>query len=239
MNSTRQVKYFLILSFLFFNFYYDVLQAKKVARSGGEKGGLSVTEIKLPKVAVNSNNSIEKVLSSRRSVRSYKNDPLILNQVSQLLWSTQSITSPRGLRIAPSAGALYPLEIYLIAGNVKDLPAGVYKYDYTNHKIKKVVDGDKRAEMCDACLGQSSVKEGAINILICGIYQRTTGKYGDRGKQYVHVEVGCVAQNVYLQVESLGLGTVYIGALNDKQIQQIAKLPAKEIPFCVLPVGKK
>lgn len=196
-------------------------------------------EIQLPKAETSSNNSIEKVLFSRRSVRTYKNEPLTLDQVAQLLWSTQSITSPRKFRIAPSAGALYPLEIYLIAGNVQDLPAGIYKYDYTNHKIKKVVDGDKRSEMSDACLGQSCVKDGAINILICGIYQRTTGKYGERGKQYVHVEVGCVAQNVYLQVESLGLGTVYVGAINDKQIQQIAKLPANEIPFCVMPIGKK
>lgn len=234
-----KVKFFLILSFLFFNFYYDVLRAQGVARFGGSKGVSTMTEIKLPKATISSNNSIEKVLFSRRSVRTYKNEPLTLNQVSQLLWSTQSITSPRGLRIAPSAGALYPLEVYLIAGNVTDLPAGIYKYDHKNHKIKKVVDGDKRQDICDACLGQSPVKDGAINILICGIYSRTTGKYGDRGKQYVHVEVGCVAQNVYLQVESLGLGTVYIGALDDKQIKQIAKLPASEIPFCVLPVGKK
>lgn len=179
----------------------------------------------------------EQAIKTRRSIRSYKSDPLTLAQVSQLLWAAQGVTSERGFRTAPSAGALYPLEIYLVVGDVKDLLPGVYKYTSKNHSFSKVSEGDRRAELSSAALSQEWVEKAPIALVICGVYERTTKKYGERATQYVHMEVGCVAQNVYLQAVSLGLGTVFVGAFNDEQVKKILKINENEQPLCILPVG--
>jgi len=168
--------------------------------------------IELPSPMLDSQTSVEEALSKRRSVREYRDAPLALNEVAQLLWSAQGITSPEGMRTAPSAGALYPLEVYLLAGNVDGLAAGVYHYHPHEHALSKVVEGDRRAALSEAALGQEAIRDGAVVIVIAGVFERTTRKYGERGIQYVHMEVGSVAQNIYLQAESLGLGTVFIGA---------------------------
>lgn len=137
--------------------------------------------IKLPEPAKVSSTSLEEALLKRRSVRSFKDSPLTITEVSQLLWAAQGITSPRGLRTAPSAGALYPLEVYVVAGNVDDLPYGVYNYRPVKHELVRVVKGDKRIELCDAALGQTSVRNAAAVIVFAAVYERTTRKYGDRG----------------------------------------------------------
>jgi len=147
-------------------------------------------EIALPTPQYDSNVSIEEVLLKRRSIREYTNEPLTLQQVSQLLWAVQGITDPRGYRTVPSAGALYPLEVYVVVGNVENLEEGVYKYKPHEHELVKVLDGDKRAELAAAALGQTWVKEGAINIVITAVYERTTVKYGGRDIRYVHMEGG-------------------------------------------------
>ena len=106
--------------------------------------------IKLPKPQYDSNVSIEKALLKRRSVRSYKSEPLTIAEISQLLWAAQGVTKSRGYRTAPSAGALYPLEVYIVAGNVSDFEAGIYKYNSHKHEIVKTVKGDKRSELSRA-----------------------------------------------------------------------------------------
>lgn len=195
--------------------------------------------IKLPAPSQDSATSLEEALLYRRSVREYSDEPLTLLEISQLLWAAQGITSPPGYRTAPSAGALYPLEVYILSGNVEDLPAGVYKYRPLTHDLVKVASGDMRNEMSDAALSQDSVKEAAAVIVITGIFKRTTVKYGDRGIQYVHMEVGSVAQNVYLQAESLQLGTVFIGAFYDDEVKRILNLESEEQPLCLMPVGRR
>ena len=198
-----------------------------------------VIDVKLREPRYDSDVSLEQTLLQRRSVRDYTGEPLILHEVSQLLWAAQGITDPRGLRTAPSAGALYPLEVYVVVGDVQSLSPGVYRYDPPKHKLVKVLDGDLRAKLADAALGQGCVKEGAINIVFTAVYERTTQKYGERGIRYVHMEVGHAAQNVYLQAVAFNLGTVVIGAFHDDQVREILSLPQQEQPLYIMPVGRK
>jgi SagB-type dehydrogenase family enzyme len=194
--------------------------------------------IKLPKPQYDSNVSIEETLLKRRSIRSYKSEPLSIAEISQLLWSAQGVTNRKGFRTAPSAGALYPLEVYIAAGNVTDLYAGIYK-DYPHrHEIVNTVKGDKRSELCRAGLGQSSIKNAPAVMLFCAVYERVTGSYGKRGIQYVHMEVGHAIQNVCLQAISLGLGSVIIGAFNDFDVKDVMNFELDEHPLLILPVGK-
>ncbi|MEM3421293.1 MAG: SagB/ThcOx family dehydrogenase [Candidatus Hadarchaeum sp.] len=194
--------------------------------------------VTLPPPRLDSDFSIEKALFLRRSVREYTGEPLSLSEVSQLLWAAQGITDPRGFRTAPSAGGLYPLEVYLVAGDVENLEAGIYRYRPQSHELVKIQTGDLREVLCTAALGQAWVKEAAIDIVIVGIYERTTVKYGDRGVQYVHLEAGHAAQNVCLQATALGLGTVTVGGFYDDQVQKVLMAPENEKPLYVMPVGR-
>ena len=195
--------------------------------------------INLPEPQYDSDVSIEQSLLNRRSTRSYTDEPLTLQEVSQLLWAAQGTTDPRGYRTAPSAGALYPLELYLVAGDVEGWISGVYRYEPDGHQLVKTMDGDHRAELANAALEQSSVREGAISIVFTGVYERTTGKYGERGIRYVHIEVGHAAQNLCLQATAMGLGIVTVGAFSDEQVSQLLNLPEDEQPFYIIPIGRK
>lgn len=194
--------------------------------------------IELPTPRYDSDVSIEQSLLQRRSVRSYMGEPLTLPEVSQLLWAAQGITDPRGFRTAPSAGALYPLETYVVAGNVRGLSPAVYRYEPNEHQLLRTVEGDKRAQLAAAALGQSWVREGAIAIVFTAVYERTTGRYGDRGIRYVHMEVGHAAQNLCLQATALDLGTVTVGAFYDKTVAELLNLPQDEQPLYIIPVGR-
>ncbi len=195
--------------------------------------------IQLPQPQLNSSTSIEKTLLERRSIRKYKDEPLTLAEVSQLLWAAQGITNTsRNFRTAPSAGALYPLEVYIIAGNVDELSDGIYKYKPKTHELENISKGDIRSEIWNAALNQFCVKKGSIIIVFSAVYNRTTKKYGDRGIRYVHIEVGHAAQNIYLQAVSLGLGTVAVGAFNDSKLKDIIDMPEEEHPLYLMPVGR-
>lgn len=194
--------------------------------------------VKLPKPQYDGKVSVEKALLMRRSVRAFKNSPLTLSEVSQLLWAAQGITNTKGFRTAPSAGALYPLEVYVIIGNVKDLSAGIYKYKYSGHELVMISKGDKRAELSDAAFGQAWVKEGAAVIVLSAVYEKTTWKYGERGFRYVHIETGHAAQNIYLQAVSLNLGTVIIGAFDDEEVKKVLNMAPREQPLSIMPVGR-
>jgi SagB-type dehydrogenase family enzyme len=193
--------------------------------------------IKLPAPVHDGNISVEKALSERRSVRKFQDVPLDIAEVSQLLRAAQGITDSKGFRTTPSAGALYPLEVYVAAGSVKGLSPGVYKYKPAGHELILVKEGDARASLKDAALGQSVVKDGAIVIIIAGVYERTTAKYPG-GEKYVHMEAGHSAQNVYLQAHTLGLGTVAVGAFNDNAVERAAMMSENERPLYLMPVGR-
>ena len=192
----------------------------------------------LPEPSYESNFSIEESLLKRRSIRKYSNDPLKLDDISQILWAAQGITHENRLRTAPSAGGLYPLELYVVVGNVEGLEAGIYHYSPIENNLLKTVDGDKRSNISEAALGQEWVEKAAINIVITAIYERTTTKYSDRGIRYVHIEVGHAAQNICLQATALNIGAVTVGAFHDDEIVTILNLNQDERPVYIIPIGK-
>ena len=197
-----------------------------------------VAPVPLPEPRLKSAVSLEETLLQRRSTREYADEALTLEEVSQLLWAAQGVTAEWGGRTAPSAGALYPLETYLVVGNVENLAPGVYKYKPERHELVKVKDDDVREELAKASLGQSWVKEGAIDIVIAAVYERTTRKYGDRGVRYVHMEAGHAAQNICLQATALDLGIVTVGAFYDDRVRETMGIPENETPLYVIPVGR-
>lgn len=194
--------------------------------------------ITLPEPHYEGERSIESVLHRRRSVRTFTDAPLTVAEVSQLLWAAQGVTHADGLRTAPSAGALYPLTVYLVVGNVQALSQGIYTYQPQKHALLRVIVGDKRAELSAAALEQSWVQESAVVIVLSAIYERTTARYGERGRRYVHIEVGHAAQNIQLQAVSLNLGTVVVGAFDDRKVQRIMQLTTREVALSLMPVGR-
>lgn len=193
--------------------------------------------VTLPDPRLEGDVSVQAALRARRSIRDFSDEALTLDQVSQLLWAAQGITSADGGRAAPSAGALYPLQIYLVAGAVRELPAGVYRYRPRRHDLVRTAEGDLRSALARAALRQDWMKAAPAVVVIAAVYSRTTGKYGDRGRKYVHMEVGHAAQNVYLQAVALDLGTTFVGAFHDNQVKQTLELPAAEHPLGLMPVG--
>jgi len=193
--------------------------------------------MKLPKPRFKSPTSVEEALLERRSVRDYGEDSLSIEQISQLLWAAQGITVKWGGRTAPSAGALYPLEIYLVVGQVKGLKPGLYHYDPRKHEITQTKEGDLRQKITQASLYQDEILKAPVTLIITAVYERTMKKYGERGIRYVHMEVGSVGENVYLQAETLNLGTVFIGAFEDEEVKKV--LGIGEEPLGIMPIGKK
>lgn len=183
--------------------------------------------------------SVEQALRQRRSVRDYLEKPLSLENISLLLWAAQGITSERGFRTTPSAGALYPLTMYLVAGRVEGLEPGIYRYDPFKNKLYLISAGDHREEITQAALWQESLRMGSAILVISAVYEITTQRYGERGIHYVHMEAGHASQNVYLMAEALGLGTVTIGAFHDMRIHEIFSMMENETPLYLMPIGKK
>lgn len=205
-----------------------------------QKRFMNLQEIILPQPEKVSQSSIEETLLERRSIREYKDESLALKEVSQILWAAQGITEPTwGGRTAPSAGALYPLEVYLAVRKVEDLEPGIYHYLPLNHKLIGILEGDINEKLAEAGLNQSCIEKAPINLVITAFYSRTTAKYGERGIRYVHLEAGHAAQNVYLQVQSLGLGTVTIGAFDDDEVRKLLNLSEEETPLYIMPIGRK
>ncbi len=195
--------------------------------------------VQLPLPRLESGVSLDRVLKERRSVREYRKAPLTLAEAGQLLWAAQGIPSRGGFRTAPSAGALYPLEAYLVAGEVEGLPAGVYRYRPSGHLLEPVEAGDRRHLLGNAAFGQQCVRTAPAAIVLAAVYSRTTGKYGTRGSRYVHLDAGCAAENIYLQATALGLGTVLVGAFDDGDVQRALSLPREEEPLCIMPIGRR
>ena len=188
--------------------------------------------INLPRPKTSGAMSLEEAVSKRRSIRSFASKELSLEQISQLLWATQGITEEgRGFRAAPSAGALYPLEIYLLKND------GVFHYDIKGHSLNRTGARDVRSEIVRAAWGQSFIKQAPVSIVISAVRSRVTARYGERGNRYVDIEVGHAAENLHLQAVALGLGSVPIGAFTDGEVQKILGLPRDRDPIYIIPVG--
>ncbi len=198
----------------------------------------SPTDIILPEPLVDGSISVEKAIFKRRSIRTYRASPLSLAEVSQLLWAAQGITHPKGFRSVPSAGALYPLEMYMAIGHVSNLDSGIYHYRPHDHKLILVQNDDKRTVLCKAAWNQKCIKKAPVVIIVCAIFERVTGKYGNRGIQYVMMEAGHAAQNVSLQAVALQMGSVVIGAFGDQDVRGVLSLEKREQPLYLIPVGR-
>ena len=192
----------------------------------------------LPSPSLKSDNSLEQLLAQRRSIRDYSDTALSIAEVGQLLWAAQGITHDQGYRTAPSAGALYPLELYLVTARVTGLARGVYHYQPRHHRLEKTSD-DVLDELSRSALSQSCVKQAAAVIILAAVYQRTTKKYGKRGRRYVHMEVGHAAQNIFLQSGALNLATVTVGAFDDVAVARALHIPDDVQPLLLMPVGRK
>jgi len=176
--------------------------------------------------------TLEEALVQRRSVREFSTAQLTPAELGQLLWAAQGVTSPHGFRTAPSAGALYPLEVYAVTRE------GAYRYEPQAHRLILHLRGDLRAALYEAALRQDPVLNASAVIVIAAVYARTAQKYGEeRSPRYVHLEAGHAAQNVLLQAVALDLGAVPIGAFSDEQVRQVLELPSDQQPLYLIAVG--
>jgi SagB-type dehydrogenase family enzyme len=196
--------------------------------AAGEPG----TDLALPPPGLRGQMSLEEALAARRSIREFANEPLTLEELGQLAWSAQGITDARGLRTAPSAGALYPLELYIV------LEGGVYRYEPEEHGLQMVQAHDARQPLYETALHQEAIRQAPAVFVLAAVMERTIQKYGaERSPRYVHIEVGHAAQNLLLQAVALGLGAVPIGAFHDDEVQRVLGLPGDHLPIYLIPVG--
>ncbi len=195
--------------------------------------------VELPKASFTGEASLEQLLAKRRSIREYPDTALLLAEIGQLLWAAQGLTNSQGFRTAPSAGALYPLELYVVVGRIEGLAKGVYHYEASRHRLVRTAGEGRLDALAQAALSQAWVKEAAAVIVFAADYDRTTRKYGKRGIRYVHMEVGHAAQNLFLQSGSLALATVVVGAFDDDKVARVLQLPADLQPLLLMPIGRK
>ncbi len=195
------------------------------------------TVLQLPPPRLDGVASLEKALHLRRSIRRFSTEPLKLSDIAQILWAAQGVTAPNGRRTSPSAGALYPLEIYLISGQLPEMDAGIYRYHPDGHILARLFPGDLRKKLAQAGLHQNAIAKAPATIAIFAVYDRTTIKYGDRGIRYVHMEAGHTAQNICLQAVALGLGSVAIGAFHDEEVQRVIGTEPNQQPLYLIPIG--
>jgi SagB-type dehydrogenase family enzyme len=212
------------------------------------------TIVRLPAPSTEGGTPLVQAIAARRSVRAYDGKPIPLAAVSQLLWAAQGVTQPApkapatwnakwgewrgGLRAAPSAGALFPLEVYVLATSVEGLERGLYRYIPAGHTLVRAgAAGVTAKDLMQAAFMQQDIAQAPVAIVITGVYERTAVKYGDRAPRYVHIEAGAAAENLMLQADALGFSTVYIGAFLDEAVSKTLGLPADHTPLGIIPVG--
>ena len=197
-------------------------------------------KINLPDPEIGNGMPVEKAIYERKSVRSYSAEPLTVKEAGQLLWAAggatvDGVTGPT--RAYPSAGGIYPLEIYLVAGNVEGLAPGVYKYDWKEHSLSLVIDGDLREKLAGTAYGQKMISAAPATILVTALYEKVAAKYGDRGRNlFVPMDAGHLGQNVHLEAESLGLGTVMMAGFVPEDTAKVLK-GIEGTPVYMMPVG--
>ncbi len=199
----------------------------------------SAEMVKLPAPRLEGPMSVEKAIAGRRSVRNFENMPVTLNEISQLLWAAQGITDREGFRAAPSAGATYPIELYVVVGNSSGFQSGIYKYQPYDHTMARIKKGDHRNDLLKACPGQEWVEKAPAILVFAADPARTVSRYGEEGLKYVHMEIGHASENVYLQAQSLNLGTVAVAAFDANVIKPLVGLGQAEQALYLMPVGKK
>ncbi|MBN2586376.1 MAG: SagB/ThcOx family dehydrogenase [Candidatus Fermentibacteraceae bacterium] len=207
-----------------------MLLASLAARSGEDS-------IILPEPEEDSGVTVVEAIERRRSVRSYSGDPVSLPQLARLLHCAQGLTSPWGFRAAPSAGATYPMTLYVVAEEVDELEPGIYVFNPDGMSLEPLKEGDFLQELSEAALGQPCISGAALAVVMVADFSVTTDVYGERGFMYVHMEAGHISQNIYLQATAMDLGTVAVGAFMDDDVAGLLELGAGMIPLYIMPVG--
>lgn len=239
----KKIQVAVLLSLVFFAVVWllagDLFFPAEVVQNAEE--GNAIEYVILPEPNLRGEVSVEEAIYKRRSTRRYQQGPLTLQEVSQLLWASvgktvDGVSGPT--RAYPSAGASHPLEAFLVVGDVKELAVGVYRYNWRDHTLSLVIEGDVRDALTDAALRQAMIREAPASIVFTAVFQRTTSRYGQRGEvRYVPMDTGAAFQNVHLQAQALGLGTVIIGAFSDEGVKEVLNL-TDEIPLGIMPVGR-
>jgi SagB-type dehydrogenase family enzyme len=194
----------------------------------------------LPQPRVDGELSLERAIKNRRTIRSFSAARLSAAEFSQLLWAAQGITAEGAFkRAAPSAGALYPMDVYAVVGKggVEGVEEGIYRYEPEGHSLSMVRQGDVREEVARASLGQTWMARAALNLVVTAEYRRSTVKYGERGIRYAMIEAGHIGQNIFLQAEALGLKAGIVGAFRDQEVIRVMRIPPSHEPLLIMPVG--
>jgi SagB-type dehydrogenase family enzyme len=198
--------------------------------------------VSLPEPTHSAEKSIWDVLAGRRSLRNYIPAAVSMEDLSQLLWGVQGVTAHAGqyaLRTAPSAGALYPIETYVLVNRVDELAAGIYHYDVRQHRLEVVRKGSFGAEAAQAALGQGMLQSAALVLLWTAVIARSKWKYRERAYRYIYMDAGHIGQNAYLAAEALGLGCCTVGAFFDDEVNSLIGIDGKdEIAVYLCSVGK-
>lgn len=206
----------------------------RAGRSGiMASGGEEAKRISLPPVSGEGKVSVEEALRTRRSVREYTDEQIDLMALSRLLWAAQGVTEARyGLRTAPSAGATYPLELYVATGE------HLARYDPAEHDLTVMLEEDVRGALATAALGQPWVEKAPAVFVFAADVSRTAARYGERAERYVKIEVGSASENLMLQAVALGLGSVAVGAYDDAAVKRVLHLPDGQEVLLIVPVGR-
>jgi len=202
----------------------------------GKRGG----RMQLPEPMLDGDVSLERTIKTRRTVRSFDRKALTLKQVSQLLWAAQGSTETGGFkRAAPSAGALYPMDVYGVVGRdcTEKLDPGVYHYSPADHTLSLVQEGDRRRDVAEASLWQMWMADAPLTLVITAEYSRIMGKYGQRGVRYAMIEGGHIGQNIFLECQGMGLEAGIVGAFEDKKVVQVMGIKRTHEPLLIMPVG--
>jgi SagB-type dehydrogenase family enzyme len=213
-----------------------VLSKGKINPLSGKGGG----RMQLPEPMLDGDVSVERTINTRRTIRSFDRKALTLKQLSQLLWAAQGITETGGFkRGAPSAGALYPMDVYGVVGRncIEKLDPGVYHYGPADHTLSLAQEGDRRRDIAGASLWQMWMADAPLNLVITGEYSRIMGKYHQRGIRYAMIEAGHIGQNIFLQCQGMGLEAGIVGAFDDEKVVQVMGIKRTHEPLLIMPVG--
>ncbi len=198
--------------------------------------------IQLPKIKISLSKPFSRLLQERQSVRKFKSKKLSKNQISALLWAAigkkvDAISSAS--RTVPSAGARYPIEVYLYIKDtgVKDLEPGLYHYFSDAHSLSLLPGVIEGRKIISSCWDQGFILAAPVVVIVAANFEKTTSHYGKRGERYVYIDAGHVAQNLYLMATQLGLATVEVGAFDDFKLAECLKLPKPLKPILIMPVG--
>jgi len=217
---------------LWLSFLLPFLGACAPFGPGRGRGAQATREaVELPPPDTEGGATLTQALAKRRSLREYGMRALTLQETSQLLWATQGITDSRGFRTAPSAGATFPLEVYLAKSD------GLWHYEPKGHRLRRLSSEDARQALASAAVQQTWMAQAPVLFVLTAVAERTSGRYGERAERYIDMEIGHAAQNLLLQAVALGLGGVPVGAFQDAEVARVIGLPANEMPLYIVPVG--